>query len=133
MFELINDFGRQWALYFGFATLQNTLFLAMVFLALLILSKANARLKYFITLIGLLKLLLPPVFPFSLTSTLPQLSPLMEAVSASATSETGRVGIMGLSKGLALFGAAFIMWGSIALIGLIVPLLATALLKARLA
>ena len=63
MIDFINLLGNGWMTYFGWAVIQNTLFLGLLFLALYLLRNTSARLKYAVTLIGLIKLLLPPFLP----------------------------------------------------------------------
>ncbi len=132
MIEFINDFGRQWAMYFGFATLQNTLFLAVVLGALWVLRKARARVKYFVTLVGLLKLLLPPILPLSSASSFPPFSFFMEVIPVSANPEAGMAHAAGLLKELDLYGVLFLSWTTLSLVGLVIPILATLSLKAKL-
>ena len=63
MATFLNESGKYWLEYFGFLTLQNTLFLGMLSLILFIFKNASARLKHCIATIGLAKLLLPPFIP----------------------------------------------------------------------
>ncbi len=63
MTDFINYYSQIWIQYFGFALLQNTLFLGSVFLALYLLKNADARIKYIIGALGIVKLLLPPFLP----------------------------------------------------------------------
>lgn len=55
--------GNRWLEYFGFLVIQNTLFLGILTLILFIIKNASARIKHFVTIIGLLKLLLPAFIP----------------------------------------------------------------------
>jgi len=68
MIEILNQYGQAWAEFFGFAILQNTLFLGIIFLILYWLRDANASTRYTIAMIGIIKLLLPPFLPGSLLS-----------------------------------------------------------------
>jgi beta-lactamase regulating signal transducer with metallopeptidase domain len=63
MIELINYYGTIWAKYFGVAVIQNTIFLGFIFLALNFLRNSSARIRYNIALLGLIKLLIPPIVP----------------------------------------------------------------------
>ena len=65
MIEFLNQCGIIWIEYFGLAVLQNTIFLCFVFFALSLLRNAPARIKYAITMIGLIKLFFPPIIPLS--------------------------------------------------------------------
>jgi len=132
MFESINQLGRQWALYFGFVTLQNTLFLAVVLSALWLLRNAKARVKYFVTLVGLVKLLLPPVLPFPSANSFPPFSLFIEAIPISVNSEARITHDAGLLRDLDPYGALFLSWAALSLAGLIIPIFATLSLKAKL-
>jgi len=63
MIEWINYYGLIWAKYFGVAVIQNTIFLGFIFLALHILRHSSARIRYNVALLGLIKLLIPPIIP----------------------------------------------------------------------
>ena len=63
MIDFINHWSQAWIRHFGPAVVQNTIFLGFVFLTLHLLRRGTARLKYTITMIGLIKLLLPPFVP----------------------------------------------------------------------
>ncbi|HPG39707.1 MAG TPA: M56 family metallopeptidase [bacterium] len=65
MIPFINNIGALWFEYFGLAVLQNTLFLGFVFLAFYLLKNADARIKFSLGVVGLVKLLLPPFLPAS--------------------------------------------------------------------
>jgi TonB family protein len=73
MIALLNTLGDHWFIYFGLLTLQNTLFLMLVFLLLFLLRGTDAGTKYLIALIGMVKLLIPGFIPipFSLWSSTP--------------------------------------------------------------
>jgi len=61
--DLVNNAGSVWAEYFGLAVVQNTVFLALVFVVLYLLKNASASTKVVVGSIGLAKLLLPPFLP----------------------------------------------------------------------
>ena len=63
----LNYYSNLWIQYFGLAILQNTIFLGFVFLAFYLLKNADARIKYIIGVLGIVKLLLPPFLPGSLS------------------------------------------------------------------
>jgi beta-lactamase regulating signal transducer with metallopeptidase domain len=71
MIEFLNHEGRLWAEYFGMAVVQNTLFLALIFILLHYMKKRSARIKYIICMVGIFKLLLPPFIPLVLISYTP--------------------------------------------------------------
>ena len=60
MIQMLNGISSGWAEYFGWAVLQNTLFLAVLFLLLRFMRRAPAHIKYMIGCVGVIKLLLPP-------------------------------------------------------------------------
>ena len=55
----LNYYSNLWVQYFGLAILQNTIFLGFVFLAFHLLKNADARIKYIVGVLGIVKLLLP--------------------------------------------------------------------------
>ena len=61
MIDLLNQYGRQWAASFGPTVLQDTVFLGLVFFVLHRMRGASARVRYAAGMIGLAKLLLPPL------------------------------------------------------------------------
>ena len=68
MTSIVNDYAGHWLAYFGPAVVQNTLFLAVLFLCLALLRKAPAQLRYNLALVGLAKLLLPPFIPAAMNN-----------------------------------------------------------------
>ena len=63
MIEWINHFGALWARYFGMAIVQNTIFLTIVILVLHNMKNNSASMRYFVGMLGLFKLLIPPFIP----------------------------------------------------------------------
>jgi len=70
MMELINYYGSIWAKYFSVIIIQNTIFLALIFLALHLLRNSSAKVRYNIALLGLIKLIIPPIIPVSFGETI---------------------------------------------------------------
>jgi beta-lactamase regulating signal transducer with metallopeptidase domain/biopolymer transport protein ExbD len=66
MIDMLNGLGTRWAAYFTTAVVQNTVFLALIFLALHRLRHISARIRYAIGVLGIVKLLLPPFLPFQI-------------------------------------------------------------------
>ncbi|MBN1998839.1 TonB family protein [candidate division KSB1 bacterium] len=64
MTDFLNQAGLYWGVYFGWVVVQNTAFLALVFLVLHLIRRTPAHVRYIVGVIGLAKLLLPPFFPF---------------------------------------------------------------------
>jgi TonB family protein len=136
MIDLINVWAQGWAQYFGLALVQNTLFLAFILLILKLMKNAPARVKYSISLIGLAKLLLPPLLPAPFLA--PQTILSQPAGTGSlvyletATTSGGPVSsspVIAASTPLSLLGLFLLIWTGIALIALIVPFLSTLRLK----
>jgi beta-lactamase regulating signal transducer with metallopeptidase domain len=66
MIQLVNSISGGWAEYFGFAVLQNTIFLTFLFMLLRFLRRVPAHIKYMVGCVGIIKLLLPPFMPSGL-------------------------------------------------------------------
>jgi beta-lactamase regulating signal transducer with metallopeptidase domain len=135
MIELLNDTGRLWAGYFVPALVQNTVFLALVFLALHWFRNASASTKYAIAAVGLVKLLLPPFVPTTLLVpaageqvAFPASTLLFSFTNLSAGAETVPPDT---PAGLNLFGALFVVWTIIALFVLVRAVRATIHLAQR--
>jgi beta-lactamase regulating signal transducer with metallopeptidase domain len=135
MIEILNDAGRLWAEYFVPALVQNTVFLALVFLALHWFRNASAGVKYTIAAVGLVKLLLPPFVPSSLIVpaageqlAFPASTLLFSFTNLSAGAEAVPPDT---PAGLDVFGALFVVWTIIALLVLARAVRATVRLAAR--
>jgi beta-lactamase regulating signal transducer with metallopeptidase domain/biopolymer transport protein ExbD len=136
MIELINHWGSLWAGYFGFAVLQNTVFLGLVFVLLHLLRHRSAYLLYMLCMIGLLKLLLPPFVPLRLApSSVPGPSVLSDVTSlivpVSAPAATGTAAGTGIGFGLP--GALLVAWAAFMVSYLLLVGISTARLRRRLA
>ncbi len=132
MIDFINQYGQIWAEYFGLTVLQNTLFLGIVFLLLHWLKDANAKTKYIIAIIGIVKLLLPPFLPASFLSKLfsfsngiidIQIGKPMIIVAADQVEPT---------LSLNLIGLLFSVWFLTLSISLLIPVFSTLRLKFKL-
>ncbi len=132
MIEQVNAWGEAWAAYFGPAAAQNTVFLAVVLLALWLLRRAEARVRYMVTMAGFVKLLLPTFVPG------PDLFPkgptpgavVIEAVMVDPSPLTAPV--VQHTPHLSLVGVFFLLWVFGASIFLLLPLLHTLSLLLRL-
>lgn len=129
MIHFLNHWGRLWAEYFGLAVIQNTIFLGFVFLALFLLRNTAARVKYAITMIGLFKILLPPLLPAPFLS---DFSPRFNTTSGPIS--IGHVKVVSIpvsnpSTALTLSGLIFTVWIILAVLFLIIPVLSTIRLK----
>jgi len=132
MIDFLNHWSQAWIRFFGPAVVQNTIFLGFVFLALHLLRRGTARFKYTITLIGLIKLLLPPFVP----------APFW---SESATRVTSVVTTMSIQPAIGIssfpsdvplsidpLSVVCAIWLLGTVICLLIPLISTALLRHRL-
>jgi TonB family protein len=120
MIDLINTWGISWWKYFFPLVIQNTIFLVVVYWAIIYLKKVSAQVRYSIALLGLIKLSIPAFLPISWIS----LSNIAEnSLGASAVINS----VMGLgssdpvpTQNVTIYGVLLIAWfiiGSI-LIGL---------------
>lgn len=132
MIEFINQYGQIWAEFFGLVVLQNTLFLGIIFLVLYLLKDANARTKYIISMIGIVKLLLPPFLTASF------LSKLFSFSNGIIDIQIGKPVIMASADqveptvSLSLIGLLFSIWIFTVAISLLIPIFSTLRLKIKL-
>ena len=124
----LNYFSSLWVQYFGLAILQNTIFLGFVFLAFYLLKNADARIKYIIGLLGIVKLLLPPFLPGSFS----WLTNIGREGNISIT--VGDIIPLGVdqttvSSQLSTSTILFILWLTTLLAYLIISVLSTLILK----
>jgi beta-lactamase regulating signal transducer with metallopeptidase domain len=134
MIEVLNEMGRTWAEYIIPALVQNTVFLALVFLALHWFRNASASVKYVIAAVGLVKLLLPPFVPTSLfvAAAEPVAFPASNLLFSFSNLTAGAgTGPPSTPAGLDLFGALFIVWALVALFVLSRAVRATVRLASR--
>jgi len=129
MSALINYVGHIWAAFFGPLIIQNSLFLGCIFLLLYIYRNASAQFKYNISLIGLLKLLIPSFIPFtyfSFSSSAGKILPINISPSDSAdTLLVDKQLISTADASLDLYGILLIVWISVIIIYLLYTLLST--------
>ncbi len=134
MIDLINNYASTWAGYFGLAVLQNTIFLAIVFIAFSLMKNAGAQTKYIISVIGLGKLLLLPFIP----------APLLNWFSRQGDAAVGGVGIGPITtwgavqtvvpeSTLSTIGFFFLLWAIAAALYLLLAIGSTLILKSKLA
>ncbi len=106
MINLLNSFAEVWMEYFGYAILQNTLFLAVIFLALYYLREKSARVQYAVAALGLIKLLIPPFMPFT----------IREAATAASSVGSVAVGDIAITPANITVSAPSLSLGSILLL-----------------
>jgi len=132
MIETLNTLGQQWAIHFSSMIIQNTLFLIVIFIALAVLKNADARLRYLVAFIGLIKLLLPPWVPAPFIQ-----GPLsfsngvvnFEIGNFVMVSETEQ---MNLSEKLNISMILLVIWGVTASIAVLIPIISTIRLRMKL-
>ena len=132
MIPFLNQWGGVWFKYFSLVLIQNTIFLGFVFLALYLLRNASARVKYYISIIGLIKLILPPFLP----------APFLQNSYTPAIIQKYSISVEQLiplggqyifpQVILSSFGFLFLIWLIISSLFLLVPVAATLKLKRNL-
>jgi len=109
--DLVNQCGSHWVEYFGLALVQNTLFVGLILVALHLLRRALAHLRYSICLIGLIKLLLPPLIPASfLVRSTVHLQPLSSVTLTTPAGGVPAGPAVSHSTHLSLPGMLFLLW-----------------------
>ena len=135
MIELINVWGRAWADFFGPALLQNTVFLCLIFAAMTLLKNAPARIRYSVGLIGLFKLILPPLLPLRIPTVTETIIPpdILPAGAASTPVVSGEP-VIAVSSPMPIepLGAVLIIYSLVALILILISGLNTYRLRAQL-
>jgi beta-lactamase regulating signal transducer with metallopeptidase domain/biopolymer transport protein ExbD len=132
MISLLNDWAAAWAPWFTAALVQNTLWLLLVFLALYLLRRSTARILSLVATIGVVKLVIPPLFPSSWLlgekavgiSSVPGtlLFPFAQESEIAAAEQSSSNLFFG---GLDLATVIMLLWASIALTRLIWALVQT--------
>jgi TonB family protein len=125
----INNVAESWLVYFSYAVFQNTIFLGIIFLLLYLLRNTNARFKYAIAILGIIKLLVPPFLPGSFGMT--QItSPAIIELEMSMT--TNMIPIEPAAPQLSFVSFLFLVWCATIFLYLMSSLLLTVRLKWRL-
>ncbi len=134
MIALLNQVGRAWAPYFGWALFQNTVFLGIVLLTLHALRRAPARVRYGVGMIGLCKLLLPPFLPYTVQATegSRHLVHLVSGVTAATMGSAAADPAAAVAPRLEPWGIACAAWITIGLLYLLLTLGSTVRLVAKL-
>ncbi len=106
MITMLNSIANSWLDYFSYAVVQNTAFLAIIFLLLHLFRNADARFNYALSILGIFKLLIPPFLPGSFES-----SP---AIIGTAVF-TADISILPAQPGtpqLSFFALLFLVWSA---------------------
>lgn len=108
MIDFINQIADSWLKYFGIAVVQNTIFIAVIFLTLKFAKELPAKIKYAISLIALFKLLIPPFIPVHFQQIITQ------TVSNTTSNTEGEFvgGMVGTTE-FTSSGMLFVFWASL--------------------
>jgi beta-lactamase regulating signal transducer with metallopeptidase domain len=121
MIVFINSTADFWFQNFGLKVIQDTIFLALIFLTLGVLKNISAQSRYMLSLLGLTKLLLPPFLPFQLANT--EIAPLLASPSSATTAQpatTAAVEPAFMPTPISPEGIVFTIWFCVMLIYLVV-------------
>lgn len=129
MISSVNAFAARWLEYFSYAIVQNTVFLGCIFVTLYLLRRTNARLKYAIGILGMIKLLVPPFLPASF-GTAETTIPAVVTIDMNMTMNV--VPAEPVAPQFSFASLLFLLWCAILLIYFLSLLLSTARLKWRL-
>ncbi len=136
MIEYLNQISAYWADFFGLMIIQNTIFLAIIFVILALLKNNSAQIKYIVSVTGIIKLLLPPFLPFYSSGLVNPMQPLtlssLAPQSTNAVTGTAGMAAKTLPHTLDIFGVLFIAWTVFALLYLILALGSTFMLYLKL-
>ena len=131
MIASINQFAAQWAEYFGWAVVQNSIFLGIIILLLRLMKDAPARVRYWIGMAGLIKLIIPPFIAAPFLKPDPIILSSIELISVQP--------VIHLSDAppppplaLDLASILLLVWMALLLVFLIWPLVATIRMKRQL-
>lgn len=129
MIEWINSIGDIWARYFVLAIVQNSLFLGIIFFLLHYFRNASAKVKYNIALLGIFKLLLPPIVSVPiLNSPLPRYVSFENMAGSNALSGSSAASVTTVAA-YNLSGMLFILWLSLIAAFIIVTLISSVQLR----
>jgi len=122
MFTAFNSLAAAWLEYFGYAVVQNTLFLAIIFGLLHVFKNAAAPYKYALALLGIIKLLIPPFLPGSFGPA----TALVTTGSAVPGADISLFPAYLVTTHLSLLSVFFVLWLATILVYLLTAILATA-------
>lgn len=130
MIESLNEWGQIWLNYLGYSVVQNTLFLAVIFLILHRMRNVSARFRYVIAFIGITKLFLPNFIPAPVQIHLAR--PTGTVLTAMPVHVTGTGPLTAAAPGFTAAGLLFVIWLLVAGTLILLPALSTLRLKLRL-
>lgn len=132
MINLLNHWSINWWMYFIPLIIQNTIFLLVVYGAIVYLKKATAAAQYSIGLLGLIKLLIPAFLPISWISISYLSAPNFNVLSMG----NGIIGAVGNNstsmQNLNIYSIFLIVWLTVCLIMILLPLISFWRIKYRL-
>ena len=131
MIDLLNYISKHWWAYFFPLVIQNTLFLAIIYGALIYLQKIPVRTRYSIALLGLIKLLIPAFIPISILA-VPQISKINQAIFLTPVTATTVPSALVPETIIFTTTVIMLIWLSITIIMLAAPLITLGRIKYRL-
>ena len=132
MIEWLNSNGIFWAELFGLKVLQDTIFLGIIFLVLYLLRNTDARKRYFIALIGLVKVILPPFMPAPFLKGLLSFSNEMFEVEIKPIAMDISATEIEIGESIDIIGLLFMVWVFTGAISFLITMIATFRLKLKL-
>lgn len=111
----LNQWSADWWPYFGAAVIQNTIFLGIVFVVLRALRNVSAQARYLVAIVGLVKLLFPPLIPvavFSTASEIPLARSFVTLVDGAGSATASRVAPSALPSAASVL---FVVWLAVVL------------------
>jgi TonB family protein len=130
MIPEINAWASAWADIAGWAVVQNTVFLAAVLLLLHVLRNAPARIRCWIGMAGLVKLVIPPFIPISVSRPVPVLFPSKGQTGVPMTLDASAIPLS--APRLSAAAILFMVWLAFLLLFLLWPVVSSWLLRRRL-
>ncbi|MBC8400086.1 MAG: M56 family metallopeptidase [Candidatus Marinimicrobia bacterium] len=131
MIDLLNYISNHWWSYFFPLVIQNTLFLAIIYGALIYLKKIPVRTRYSIALLGLIKLLIPAFIPISILA-VPQISKINQAIFLAPVTATAVPRVLVPESIIFTTTVIMLIWLSITIMMLAAPLITLGRIKYRL-
>ncbi|MEE9465078.1 MAG: M56 family metallopeptidase [Candidatus Neomarinimicrobiota bacterium] len=125
MIALVNEWSRYWGELFLLITIQNTLFLSLVFLALHLLKKTHASVLYWLAITGMAKLLLPPF----LAGPAPFLSNSLQSAAVGDLQITTNPVDTLIQPGAPIYAVIFMVWILLVVAHIMIPIVQIMLMR----